>query len=584
MVDPREWGAIDIPTEELDVEVQKAALAALAQGRRTSSGAKPAKRAHVEPRRSIQSGEACTRSSAPLESRASRSSKLPYVRKARMDKIIDPKSYIGITLKKVGQVTPMHKSQHRLPSTSSGSSDSAASSSSDDNHSDSSSSEMDNSDSSPSSSESSDDKPKCSQHKSRRRKSKRHTKHSRSRGGAKIFKPKTYNGAADARAYHRFVKESEAYLTDHKIKSKQKAFMLSYFLEGKAYDFYIQKVSRNEEAWTLNRFYTELYNFCFPINYTMQLRTKLARLYQNDKSVSKYSHDLEELFIMIGSISEREQVIKFCNGSRPSIQQALWRDQLNPDTALWRKVVDHAEVIETSERALSLQHKDRRAGGTANSSHRREAPLVPERSNKNSKHHKSFCLSGGHSSGAGSYTPSSSGNHQNSWFVSRHHAKPSSSSRFNPAKKNESNKYTQLSEKEMAERRAAGRCFRCNETGHMSCNCPKGNTVAGKGSKPPSTTNHNLEFVLKEDEPIEVLESLPLGAIRYVDPEQAEWIHLPVVPQSEPGDCYAIGVEKLLNDVHEYPGDDLCEVWHQWISSREFKQFTIVAGEHKRRR
>jgi hypothetical protein len=34
-------------------------------------------------------------------------------------------------------------------------------------------------------------------------------------------------------------------------KSKRRAFELSYFLDGKSYDFYIQKVSRTEEEWTV---------------------------------------------------------------------------------------------------------------------------------------------------------------------------------------------------------------------------------------------------------------------------------------------------------------------------------------------
>ena len=60
----------------------------------------------------------------------------------------------------------------------------------------------------------------------------------------KVFKPKHYNGDANARAYHRFVKESNAYVKDNRIKPKHRAFALSYFLDGKAYDFYIQKVRR----------------------------------------------------------------------------------------------------------------------------------------------------------------------------------------------------------------------------------------------------------------------------------------------------------------------------------------------------
>lgn len=83
----------------------------------------------------------------------------------------------------------------------------------------------------------------------------------------KVFKPKHYNGDPDAHAYHKFVKESNAYIEDNKIKAKCHAFALSYFLDGKAYDFYVQKVSHNKEDWTLDEFYTELFNFCFSLDY-----------------------------------------------------------------------------------------------------------------------------------------------------------------------------------------------------------------------------------------------------------------------------------------------------------------------------
>jgi hypothetical protein len=133
--------------------------------------------------------------------------------------------------------------------------------------------------------------------KNRKKRSKGRRRRRRSRSQShsvsKVFEPKHYNGDADARAYHRFVKESSAYVKDNRIKAKRRAFALSYFLDGKAYDFYIQKVSRNEEDWTLEEFYMELFNFCFPLNYRMQMRRKLDQTYQNEKSVSEYAHELK---------------------------------------------------------------------------------------------------------------------------------------------------------------------------------------------------------------------------------------------------------------------------------------------------
>ena len=105
----------------------------------------------------------------------------------------------------------------------------------------------------------------------------------------KPIAPKEYNRQADAQAYYRFVKESEAYLRDGKVKGCRQVFLLSYYLTGKVYDFYTQKVSTNEEEWTLRQFYDELFNYCFPVDYWMQLQRNLARCHQNERSVTEYS-------------------------------------------------------------------------------------------------------------------------------------------------------------------------------------------------------------------------------------------------------------------------------------------------------
>jgi hypothetical protein len=129
-------------------------------------------------------------------------------------------------------------------------------------------------------------------------------------------------------------------------------------LDGVAYDFYTQKVSMNFAQWNLPEFFEELFNYCFPINYRMEQRLRLKRCFQNDKKVSAYVHELEELYNMIGAVDKREKVIKLWYGLRSSIQQGLWRDLLNPETSTWEEVVDHAAIIEISQNVS--ESKDRR--------------------------------------------------------------------------------------------------------------------------------------------------------------------------------------------------------------------------------
>ena len=67
----------------------------------------------------------------------------------------------------------------------------------------------------------------------------------------KPIPPTEYDGTADARAYHHFVTEGTEYLTSGKVGKRQQAFDLSYYLTGKAYDFYTQKVSINYKKYVL---------------------------------------------------------------------------------------------------------------------------------------------------------------------------------------------------------------------------------------------------------------------------------------------------------------------------------------------
>ena len=335
-IDPREWGNVNISRESLDLEAQATALESIAQQHRANNG----QEVHVPKdvgRRAIP---------LPAESR-------PVAQIAKG-------SYLGTALHNVERSSSrQHREEDGYPSPS-------EPSSSDNGYSSASSSD------SQESNHSNENRRRRRDNRHGRHKSKRRRSHSKSRSKTLIkpIAPKEYNGQADARAYYRFVRESEAYLRDGKVRGSRRVFLLSYYLTGKAYDFYTQKVSSNEDEWTLRQFYDELFNYCFPVDYRMQLRKSLARCHQNDKNIAEYTHELQELFNMIGDVPERDKVLKFWNGVRPVIQKGLWRDCLNPETSSWDRVIAQAEIIEISENVA--ERRDRRvntastSGGSVN--------------------------------------------------------------------------------------------------------------------------------------------------------------------------------------------------------------------------
>ncbi|KAF8225911.1 hypothetical protein L208DRAFT_1304460, partial [Tricholoma matsutake] len=62
---------------------------------------------------------------------------------------------------------------------------------------------------------------------------------------------------------------------DGHIACKCQIQILSYYMKGKAKNYYIQKAARKEHTMKLDNFFKGLFDFCFPIDFKSQLQKKL---------------------------------------------------------------------------------------------------------------------------------------------------------------------------------------------------------------------------------------------------------------------------------------------------------------------
>ncbi|KZT28189.1 hypothetical protein NEOLEDRAFT_1044004, partial [Neolentinus lepideus HHB14362 ss-1] len=154
----------------------------------------------------------------------------------------------------------------------------------------------------------------------------------------KPIPPTAYDGTPDTRQFVKFMTEAIAYVEDGRLSSERRMQYIAHYLSGRALDFYTRSVSMNPTEWELDQFFSELFNYCFPIDFRRKMRQKLKRCFQNDRSVREYVFELTELYNMIGVDGERDKVVKLWDGLNKDIQAELWRNKLNPETSSWEEV------------------------------------------------------------------------------------------------------------------------------------------------------------------------------------------------------------------------------------------------------
>jgi hypothetical protein len=83
----------------------------------------------------------------------------------------------------------------------------------------------------------------------------------------KPIPPEKYDGTPDLQLYHRFMTQATDYILEGRAHHTQQVLIVATFLKGNAYTFYARTVSVDLKKWDLEKFFTHLFNHCFPANF-----------------------------------------------------------------------------------------------------------------------------------------------------------------------------------------------------------------------------------------------------------------------------------------------------------------------------
>jgi hypothetical protein len=81
--------------------------------------------------------------------------------------------------------------------------------------------------------------------------------------------------------------------------------------QGRAPESYMNQVSMRPIRWTLDEFFTVLFNYIFPVNYISVLRKRFARIRQGDQSIREFGFRIDELAALIGDITPEQLAVTY---------------------------------------------------------------------------------------------------------------------------------------------------------------------------------------------------------------------------------------------------------------------------------
>jgi hypothetical protein len=106
---------------------------------------------------------------------------------------------------------------------------------------------------------------KCGKHSKKAQSKKRSQKHKKSL--IKPTAPEKYDGTSDHQLFQQFLLHGTSYIKYGCVEKKHCVLILSKFLTGQAWSLYSHDVSSKHEKWTVEKFFIELFNYCFPVDY-----------------------------------------------------------------------------------------------------------------------------------------------------------------------------------------------------------------------------------------------------------------------------------------------------------------------------
>ena len=122
------------------------------------------------------------------------------------------------------------------------------------------------------------------------------------------------------------------------IRKKNRVMRASAFLEGRALSFYTIHVGSKAREWSTNKFFIELFDFCFLSNWQQKQRHLFNKCHQNNSTVQEYVEKLLLISDTLSKVDPHTFIYQFWWGADEYIR-VKWADNgYSPDILMFKEL------------------------------------------------------------------------------------------------------------------------------------------------------------------------------------------------------------------------------------------------------
>ncbi|QRV79630.1 Transposon Ty3-I Gag-Pol polyprotein [Ceratobasidium sp. AG-Ba] len=290
--------------------------------------------------------------------------------------------------------------------------------------------------------------------------------------GYKMKLPSQYDGTPNMEIFEQWHYEVETFLEDTGITGEEEVKFIKSFLKSKAAAFYMRYVATRPDQYTFETLSRELFEHCFPPNILDEFRGKFHSLKQGDRPIRDFVRELQRYQTWLGDISDKQVAYRVWAGAKSHLRSEWMKAGVTPERHSLDFLEETGTRFEMAKRILQAEEKNNNSGN-------RDKPFKPFKPHKQE----------GSSTEMNKVSYSASSNNTRATFGSNR----TNNQNYSKNKVKPKPQGPKLTNQQLEEHRAAGKCFLCSEVGHNKRDCPKRNTARPTGLSSSSINYARIE-------------------------------------------------------------------------------------------